>query len=707
MSDPQFHLLTNGTVSVVVDVAGGVPVIVHWGAALSADDLVGLESALSRGVPNGELDTIAPLGLVPEHGSGFFGRAGLQGHRRDGTAWAPRFAAGTSEHDDHSVATTTTDEIAGLTIKTDLRLHASGVLDLRATVRNSGAEPYQLDSLTLTVPLPGRADDVLGFAGRWSNEYQPYRHRLSGGMLSSENRKGRTSHDRVPAVFIGTPGFSDGGGEVWGFHLGWSGNTQRHVELLADGRRYLQMGELLHPGEIELAPGDDYTTPTLHAAYADDGLNGTSQAFHSYLRSRENLPGIDRPRPVLLNTWEAVYFDHDLDTLKGLADRAAQVGVERYVLDDGWFHGRRNDQAGLGDWWVDETVWPDGLAPLIDHVRGLGLEFGIWVEPEMVNPDSELYRNHPEWALTTDGYEPTLGRHQLVLDVANPAVFDYLLEKLDRLLADHDVGYVKWDMNRDLVQSSGADGRAGVHHQTAAVYRLFAELGARHRDVEIESCSSGGARADFKVLENTCRIWTSDCNDALERHMIQRGFATLFPPEIMGAHIGPTRSHTTNRQHDLSFRAGTALFGHLGLEWNLLTASDEDLSVLAEIIELHKRLRPLLHSGRAVGFDHPDASLRIHGVVSDDLANAVVAVAKLGAGASALPTPMRLSGLDDTARYRITHTPLPDTHMGPHRKLPGWFESGLEATGRTLATVGVELPAQHAETLLLFELTRV
>lgn len=707
MLDTDYRLLTNGTVAVVADVATGVPTIVHWGEALQPADLAGLGAALSRGVPNAELDTVAPIAIVPEHGSGFFGRAGLQGHRADGTAWAPRFAAGTTEQTDVSLVTTATDDVAGLTITTDLRLHASGVLDMQTTVQNTGVGAYQLEGLTMTVPLPGRADEVLGFAGRWSNEYQPYRHRLSGGMLSSENRKGRTSHDRVPAVFVGVPGFTEGGGEVWGFHLGWSGNTQRHVELLADGRRYLQMGELLHPGEIELGPGDTYTTPTLHAAHSADGLNGTSDAFHRYLRSRTNLPGVDRPRPVLLNTWEAVYFDHDLDTLKGLADRAAQVGVERYVLDDGWFHGRRNDQAGLGDWWVDETVWPDGLEPLISHVRGLGLEFGIWVEPEMVNPDSELYRNHPEWALTTDGYEAKLGRHQLVLDVANPDVFSYLLDKLDRLLADHDVGYVKWDMNRDLVQGSGVNGRAGVHHQTVAVYRLFAELSERHPDVEIESCSSGGARADFKVLENTCRIWTSDCNDALERHMIQRGFAMLFPPEIMGAHIGPTRSHTTNRQHDLSFRAGTALFGHLGLEWNLLTASDQDLAVLTEIIALHKRLRPLLHSGRAVGFDHPDASLRVHGVISEDRASAIVGVAKLSGGASALPTPMRLPGLDETARYRVEHVPLPDTHLGPHRRLPGWFESGFEATGRVLGTVGVELPAQHAETLLLFELTRV
>ena len=264
-----------------------------------------------------------------------------------------------------------------------------------------------------------------------------------------------------------------------------------------------------------------------------------------------------------------MYFDHETEKLKALADAAADLGIERFVLDDGWFGSRRDDTKGLGDWWVSENVYPDGLTPLISHVIGLGMEFGIWVEPEMVNPDSDVFRAHPDWALVSAGYEPVLGRQQLVLDLGNPAAFAFIEEHLDGLLRDHDIAYVKWDMNRDHIQGSGRDGAAGTHAQTLALYRLLDELRAKHPTVEFESCASGGARIDHEILRRTERVWTSDCNDALERQTIQRGASMLIPPEVMGAHIGPTRSHTTGRTHSLSFRAATAMFGHLGVEWNV------------------------------------------------------------------------------------------------------------------------------------------
>jgi alpha-galactosidase len=248
-------------------------------------------------------------------------------------------------------------------------------------------------------------------------------------------------------------------------------------------------------------------------------------------------------------------------------------------------------------------VYPDGLAPLIDHVTGLGMEFGIWVEPEMVNPDSDLLRAHPDWALTTDGYEPVLGRNQLVLDLGRPDAFAHILGLLDALLTDHDISYVKWDMNRDHVQGSGATGSAGTHAQTLALYALLDELRSRHPAVEFESCASGGGRVDLEILQRAERVWTSDCNDALERQTIQRGASMLLPPEVMGAHIGPRRAHTTGRRHTLAFRAATALFGHLGVEWNVARLDADERSRLAEVIELHKRFRPLLHSGDVVRFD--------------------------------------------------------------------------------------------------------
>ncbi len=489
---------------------------------------------------------------------------------------------------------------------------------------------------------------------------------------------------------------------MWGAHLAWSGNHCGLAERLPDGRRYLQMGELLHPGELSLEPGQSYRTPEVIGVHSDTGLTAATQQFHRSLRARVTHP--KSPRPVLVNTWEAVYFDHDFDTLCQLADRAAQIGIERFVLDDGWFGSRRDDTSGLGDWWVSPDAHPNGLGPLIEHVTALGMQFGIWVEPEMVNPDSDLYRAHPEWTLTTDGYEPVLARHQLVLDLAQPGAFEHVLEQLDTLLGDHDISYLKWDMNRDHIGGSGAGGAAGTHAQTLAVYRLLDELRLRHPGVEIESCSSGGARIDHEILRRTERVWTSDCNDALERQTIQRGASMLIPPELMGAHIGPPRSHTTGRRQGLAFRAATALFGHLGVESNLLSLTDGELGLLGETIALHRHFRPLLHGGDAVRFD-TDEAYCAHGVYATDRAEALVSFAVLSSALSLTPPPLRLPGLDPSRRYRVEHVRLPAERLGPNRVLPAWMANGATVTGSELAHIGIQLPALHPESAFILHIT--
>ena len=390
--------------------------------------------------------------------------------------------------------------------------------------------------------------------------------------------------------------------------------------------------------------------------------------------------------------------------LRELAHRAARVGVERFVLDDGWFGARRHDRAGLGDWVVSAEAHPEGLGPLIDHVRSLGMDFGIWVEPEMVNPDSDLYRAHPEWALTTDGYEPVSARHQLVLDLARPDAFDHVLGRLDALLGDHDIAFVKWDMNRDHVGGSGAGGGAGTHAQTLAVYCLLDELGRRHPAVEFESCSSGGGRIDHEILRRAERVWTSDCNDALERQTIQRGASMLIPPEAMGAHIGPERSHTTGRRHDLAFRAATALFGHLGVEWNLLRLSDAELDALGEVIDLHRRLRPLLHGGDTVRFDTEPAYVA-HGVYAADRDEAVVSFAVVSTALSLTPPPLLLPGLAPDRDYLVERLVLPGERRGPGRTWPDWCSAGVTMSGAALAAVGLQPPAMHPESAILIRLT--
>lgn len=698
----MFRLSARG-VDVVVDTCGA-PAIAYWGASLGEVDLDTLPPALARPVVHGSLDVVAPIAIVPEHGAGWAGRPGLLGHRRRGVAWAPRFATDDVDHDDASAVITCSDSAAGLELV--LRLRLDHTLQLSATLTNTASSRYLLDQLMLALPVASHAQELLSFAGRWAREFQPVREPFVYGARSAENRSGRSSQDHVPTLFAGSAGFGEWTGEVWGAHLGASGNHQWLAEVLPDGRKVVQMGELLHPGEVALRTGESYVTPTLHGVYSGTGLTAASWGFHRSLRARASHP--QGPRPVLINTWEAVYFDHDFDTLKALADAAAEVGVERYVLDDGWFAGRRDDRRGLGDWVVSADAHPQGLAPLITHVRSRGMEFGIWLEPEMVSPDSDLYRAHPEWALVTGGYEPVMGRHQLVLDLARPDAYTHVRDQLHALLRDHDIAFVKWDMNRHHVQASGADGAAGTHAQTQALYRLLGELRALHPAVEFESCASGGGRVDFGILDFTDRVWTSDCNDALERQSIQRGASMFVPSELMGAHIGPPRAHTTGRRQSLAFRAVTAMFGHLGIEWNILELDSVERAELAAYVGLHRRFRDLLHHGDLVRFDvvhnGPAPSGHAHGVYSPDRSEALVCAVQLGTGASLTPSPLRMPGLAPDALYRLAVIDPPGWRSRAGRVQPPWVSEGIALTGAQLGTHGVQLPAMDPETVLLIHL---
>ncbi|RZV41467.1 MAG: alpha-galactosidase, partial [Acidimicrobiales bacterium] len=462
---------TTETTQFVLDTTRGVPELLYIGPPLEPTDLDDLAGVLERPRAKAALDVDTPAQILPEHGSGWQGQPGLRGHRPDGSGWAPRFSPERVDFEGDRCSVRAVDTIAELAATTEFDAMPDSVR-IRVRLENLGETTYQLDECTMAIPFADEAAEVVHLTGRWSHEFQITRTPLTTGALRFDNRRGRTSHDRVPAVFVTSSGATNTTGSVLGVALGWSGNTIVTVEALTSGHRVVQMGEQLSPGELQLEPGESYTSPWMEVATSAEGLNGVSQAFHRSIRTSESVPGVDRPRPVVLNTWEAVYFNHDLETLTALADAGAEVGVERFVLDDGWFHGRRDDTAGLGDWWVDEHVWPDGLGPLVDHVTGLGLEFGLWFEPEMVNRDSDLYRTHPEWVLSTPGYEPVEGRNQLVLDLGRAEVVEYLREKIHAVLSSYDISYVKWDMNRDLVHASSGS-RAGTHHFMHGVYRLW------------------------------------------------------------------------------------------------------------------------------------------------------------------------------------------------------------------------------------------
>ncbi len=685
---------------------GGVPAILYWGEALPAStDSEQLARLQSLPHPAGFLDDIPPLSLVPEFGRGFQGQAGLQGQRgrRD---WAGQFRLDKASREaDNSLRFNCVDPQAGLGLTLRVALDtATDVVRLSAELHNNGRTPYQLQHLGLSLRLPWEADELLTFHGRWIQEFLTERQPWPLSPVLRENRAGKTSHASFPAMIAGEPGFRENGGQVWGVHLGYSGNHRLAAEKLQDGNRHIQLGEWLYPGEIELAPGESYATPEVFGTWSGRGLNGLSQQFHAFVRQQVlDLDVTVRPRPVHFNTWEGIYFDHQPEQLKAMVHHAADVGVERFILDDGWFGRRDDDRAALGDWFVDERKHPGGLGYLITEVKARGMEFGLWFEPEMVNPDSDLFRAHPDWILQVSGYEQPLGRHQYVLNLSQPEVYAYLLERLDGFLSDYEIDYIKWDMNRDLVQP-GSEGIASVHQQTRAVYRLLAELRQRHPAVEIESCASGGGRIDFGVLRHTQRVWTSDCIDARERQRIQYGYSLFLPPEINGSHISANPSHTTGRSHGLGYRLITALFGHMGLELNVTELSEAEKAQVRALLDRYKQHRELLHTGTFWRLDTADPALQAYGVVASDRQTALFAATTLELQRQMLLPPLRLQGLAPGTEYDLTLWTPPEA-LAP-RTAPSVLEEagGGRFSAELLQQVGVQLPILNPESALLLEL---
>jgi alpha-galactosidase len=712
--------LTAGDVSVLLDAGDGLPAIVHWGAALgelTADVAEAIAAASVEPVVPNAVDVPVRVSVLPEPWTGWLGKPGVVGHRAGG-AWAPKFVPRSLTVDGAAVSApfveagaavlvaAASDPQAQLSLTVELELTEAGVVRVRAGVRNDGDDVYDVHDVQVALPIPARARELLDFGGRWGKERTPQRTPLGVGVHEREGRRGRTGADAATLLSAGVPGFGFATGEVWGVHVGFSGNHRHYAERLSSGVQVLGGGELLLPGEVRLAGGEDYVSPWVYAVYGD-GLDAQAARLHRMLRARPTHPRSDRP--VTLNVWEAVYFDHDPERLFDLADRAAALGVERFVLDDGWFLGRRSDTAGLGDWVVDAAVWPDGLAPLADRVRAHGMEFGLWFEPEMVNPDSELARTHPEWIFAVEGRTPVTARNQLVLDLGHDDAYTYLLERMSAILDEVPISYIKWDHNRDLVDAAhSATGRAGVHEQTLRAYRLMAELKRRFPGLEIESCSSGGARVDLGVIEHTDRVWVSDCIDPLERQQMNRWTMQLLPPELLGSHVASGTSHSTGRSHTLAFRAATALYGHFGIEWDLAAASADELTQLDMWISLYKTYRSLLHTGDMVRVDTADESLNLYGAVSPSQDEALFVLASIARSDVSPRGRFVLRGLDPARSYTVR--PIIPGGRPSGFIAPPWFGAatgdgyeGIVMSGRALHEVGVQMPAMFPESALLLE----
>lgn len=698
------HLRRDGT-SVVVLLGRGLPRILHWGAdlgALTGADLEAIRLQTMATIGDSEVHAPQPVSVMPQLADGWVERPALAGRRGDHTAWAPSFVHASHTTDDHALTAVAVDGASGLQISVTLALEVGGVLAVSAALTNTGADDYEVTALELHLPVPHRARVLADVTGRWAQERTRQRREFQVGHWVRESRGGKPGFESPWVTMAGTDGFAHRAGEVWGIHLGWSGSQVAVATRTPYDTRTLSAGEILLPGEVVLAPGETYRSPVLLGSHGV-GTDAMAERFHTLVRSWSNQQAASRP--VIWNTWEAVYFDVDPEVLAECARRAAALGVERFVVDDGWFTGRRDDTSSLGDWVVDPERWPNGMKPLADLVHSLGMEFGLWVEPEMVNLDSDLARSHPEWFFDAGHGVGLPSRHQHVLDLTHPEAYAHVRDQISSVIAEVGVDALKWDHNRYLLDAGHQPmGTAAVRAQGLAARALMSELIAAHPGLQIESCSSGGGRADLGMMQIATRMWPSDINDPHERAHILAVTGLLLPPEVVGTHMGASPDHITGRSPSRDIRGLLAVGGHFGVEAPLERLDQSELDELAHWIAVHKRHRDLLHSGRVVHVD-TDPAVAVRGVVAADGSEALFSYVVLHRPATWPPERWRIEGLDPDGRYRVTPVPM----TGGSRTEPAWAAASpsaepLVASGRALAEIGLEGPRLNPDEGLLIHL---
>ena len=553
------------------------------------------------------------------------------------------------------------DEVTGIVLELLYTIFAQGGIITRS-VRfiNEGTAPvHLLNAMSLSLDLPDKDYVWMQFSGAWSRERHVKERRLEQGIQSVGSIRGNSSHEHNPFIVLRRPSATENAGEVMGFSLIYSGNHRMQAEVDTHDTTRITVGINPQNFDWKLDCGESFQTPEAVVVFSDKGLNGMSQTFHKLYQKRlARGYWRDRSRPILNNNWEATYFDFTEDRLVEIAAKAKECGVELFVLDDGWFGARSNDYAGLGDWVANRERLPQGIKGIADRIEEMGMKFGLWFEPEMVNKDSDLYRTHPDWILQTPQRHSCHGRNQYVLDFSRKEVVDCIYEMMYKILSEAKVSYIKWDMNRSITECYSAalpaDRQGEVFHRyILGVYDLYERLNTAFPQILFESCASGGGRFDPGILYYAPQGWTSDDTDAAERVKIQYGTSMCYPVSSMGSHVSVVPNHQLNRKTPLHTRANVAYFGTFGYELDLNKLSDEEISEVKQQITFMKEYRELIQFGTFYRLKSPfEGNETAWMTVSEDKKTALVFWYRERNVVNADFTRVRLQGLDPDLIYR-------------------------------------------------------
>lgn len=707
-----FHLQSDRSSYVIELVRGVYPAHAYWGRRIRDNRVLGLLERRGRAsfspTPFRE-DASFSLDSLPQeypgYGSGDFRQPAYQVQLANGTTVTEaeyvrhRIYSGKpkleglpavyTEQDDEAdtLELELFDRVSGLTIYLSYTvMKAFDAISRSVSFRNDSKENMTLlRAMSASVDMDHSRYDLLHLHGAWARERHVQRRRLSPGMQGIESRRGSSSHNHNPFLALLSEGAGEEFGEVYGFNLVYSGSFSAQVEVDQYDTTRVTMG--LNPFDFTwlLEPGQSFQTPEAVMVFSAEGLGGMSRRYHKMYRTRLCRGQFrDATRPVLVNNWEATYFNFNADKIEQIASAGQDLGIELFVLDDGWFGKRNDDTTSLGDWVVDKNKLPDGLEDLVKRVRGLDMQFGLWFEPEMISPDSDLYRQHPDWCLHVEGRRRTEGRQQLILDFSRQEVGDAVADMVRGILRSAPITYVKWDMNRNMTEIGSAAlpperQRETAHRYMLGLYRVMEQLTTEFPHILFESCSGGGGRYDPGMLYYMPQTWTSDNSDAVSRLKIQYGTSLVYPLSSMGAHVSAVPNHQVHRNTSLRTRGHAAMSGNFGYELDLTAFSEQEKEEVREQVKLYKEIRHLVQFGDFYRLRNPfEGNEAAWTIVSEDRSEAVLYYFRILSEANEPIRWLRTMGLDPEGDYKC-------------------LEDGNIYGGDRLMNAGLAVPPMHGD----------